>query len=691
MISIVVPVYNSGDTLDKCVMSLLRQSYTDIQIILVDDGSDDKSADIADAYAAYDDRIKVIHKPNGGVSSARNCGINASAGEYIVFVDSDDTVSTDYCSAMLKTAQKFPNSVVLCGLLFENTRHRAVFSNNSLDILSNNDFLPVFNRELINPPVNKLFRADIIKTHKLLFDESLSLGEDLLFCLEYMKHTDGIVVINKPLYNYRESGPDSLSSKYRPDMQDIQARLWDGIDSFLDCRNIERSEGYCEAYIKILNNIFKNNLSSASGLSFFAAAAKNGDILKKDPLLKNAPCEKFTYMKNIYRVYRSGSYAAVLAYRFFSKLKRKLKHIPKKKRRKIYLKAYTKVNLGDDLFIDIITARYPDTDFMMFADGRYKNIFKGRDNLKIIPSDSIFYRLSRKILSKFDKLPEELVLRRSDASVYIGGSLFIENERTHGKALLSFDRFICKDFCAVIGANFGPYEHESFARDYKSRFEKISDICFRDIYSRKLFADLENVRRAPDVIFNLDCPIPLKTAKKAFVSVIDTKSRKDLSSFHDIYIEKTAGIASHLVLSGYSVELASFCEYEKDTEAAEEILQKIPQNLSARVTIAAYTGDRRDMLKRIAESQIVIAARFHACILGLLMKKKVIPLIYSEKTVNYLKSAHIEIEFFNISDIEKLTPEYLDILLGEYKYPDIAAELSGAAEQFSALDKFLSY
>ena len=105
-VSIIVPVYNTEKYLSRCLRSLMNQTLSDIEIILVDDGSTDRSSVLCDNYAEMDNRIKVVHKKNGGLSSARNAGIDIATGEYIGFVDSDDTISIDMYSKMIETAKK---------------------------------------------------------------------------------------------------------------------------------------------------------------------------------------------------------------------------------------------------------------------------------------------------------------------------------------------------------------------------------------------------------------------------------------------------------------------------------------------------------------------------------------------------------------------------------------------------------
>ena len=109
LISVVVPVYNVEDVLHFCIDSILNQTYSDFELLLVDDGSTDKSGDICDQYARKDTRIRVFHKENGGVSSARNLGIDNANGEYICFIDSDDYVNSEFLDSLIKTKTLYPH------------------------------------------------------------------------------------------------------------------------------------------------------------------------------------------------------------------------------------------------------------------------------------------------------------------------------------------------------------------------------------------------------------------------------------------------------------------------------------------------------------------------------------------------------------------------------------------------------
>lgn len=119
-VSIIVPVYNVERTLDRCVSSIVNQTYRDLQIILVDDGSPDDSPRMCDEWQRKDARIEVIHKPNGGLSDARNAGLERADGDYIAFVDSDDYVEPDYISTMLSAAENNHADLVICSIVEEN-------------------------------------------------------------------------------------------------------------------------------------------------------------------------------------------------------------------------------------------------------------------------------------------------------------------------------------------------------------------------------------------------------------------------------------------------------------------------------------------------------------------------------------------------------------------------------------------
>lgn len=236
IISIIVPVYNSEKTLHKCINSLIKQTYKNIEILLIDDGSTDKSEAICKEYEKVDKRIRYIRKNNTGVSSTRNLGIEESIGEYIQFVDSDDYVEINLCEIMIDTLISNSCDLVICGYkCIDEINNKETCITYKSSVFQNvncmqNDFEAIYSDNLINIPWNKIYRKKYIKN---VFDESLSLGEDLLFNLNYLKHIDGkVIVINEPLYCYVKNNNQSLTCKFREDRIDVGIYLNNEVHEF---------------------------------------------------------------------------------------------------------------------------------------------------------------------------------------------------------------------------------------------------------------------------------------------------------------------------------------------------------------------------------------------------------------------------------------------------------------------------
>ncbi len=235
MISIVVPVYKSEKTLGKCLESLMNQTYPEIEVICVVDGSPDQCGEICDSYAEKDSRIKVIKRENGGVSSARNRGIEEAAGEYLMFVDSDDTVEPAYCEKMWDAHQKTKADLILCGFhhwyvgrdVEKSPSNPGIYAVDSYEA----EFLRLYQEGFLNMPWNKLFRKELAGR----FDTSLSLGEDLLFNLAYLEQCQKIAVIPDCLIHYiQEENGNTLSTKKRNDKLEIALKVCDGVQVYYE-------------------------------------------------------------------------------------------------------------------------------------------------------------------------------------------------------------------------------------------------------------------------------------------------------------------------------------------------------------------------------------------------------------------------------------------------------------------------
>ncbi len=206
-ISVIVPVYKVEKYLHRCIDSILSQSFTDFELILVDDGSPDNSGKICDEYAQKDSRIRVFHKPNGGVSSARNLGLDNAIGKWIAFIDSDDYVDKDYLYELYSLVEKYNGDFIA-------TIEYKVHATTETNYLSFKDFNLLFTDYKFDNgpgPVGKLFKANIIAHNNMRFKINMNYGEDSVFVYRYLLNIKDIVLIFSDKYQYDRSCPNSLS------------------------------------------------------------------------------------------------------------------------------------------------------------------------------------------------------------------------------------------------------------------------------------------------------------------------------------------------------------------------------------------------------------------------------------------------------------------------------------------------
>ena len=234
MISFIVPVYNAAAFLDKCVESLRVQNAA-LEIILVDDGSTDESGAICDRYAAEDPRIRVIHKPNGGPSSARNAGLDAAKGEYVWFVDSDDWIELDAAETLLAVADAAYADVTVFGMVSDYLEdHTSVlFPQTDVWVYRGRREIPrailsIDRQGLMPYSVIKLYRRSFLEREQARFPTFTGPVEDILFQLSFIHKAKVIAMVNRILYHYVQMNSASLVRRYYDNlfeiMQDVNAR-----------------------------------------------------------------------------------------------------------------------------------------------------------------------------------------------------------------------------------------------------------------------------------------------------------------------------------------------------------------------------------------------------------------------------------------------------------------------------------
>lgn len=232
-VSVIIPLYNVEDLMDRCIESVRQQTYKNIEIILVNDGSPDSCGVKAEEYAKLDSRIKVIHKENGGLSSARNAGLKKVTGDYILFVDSDDWINLTMIEEMTNQVENNFIDLVVCNynkVYDAYTEYQFLsFKNEVIDVkkigIKEYLFKYLFNYKHGDEVWNKLYKTEIIQQNQLQFEANHEVfSEDKLFNLYYLTFVHKIAAINKGFYQYLQR-PGSLMNRPKPKIVQQYANL----------------------------------------------------------------------------------------------------------------------------------------------------------------------------------------------------------------------------------------------------------------------------------------------------------------------------------------------------------------------------------------------------------------------------------------------------------------------------------
>ena len=289
-VSVIVPVYNVERSISRCLESLQTQTFSNIEIIIIDDGSTDKSGAICEQFAANDSRITVIHQLNCGVSEARNNGIKIAKSEYILFVDSDDYVDNQFVETMLQNK----SDLTLCGMQKEDENGRKISEVKYVNKLflkqEEIDYVDFISQRGIYSPYCKLFSRSIIHDNTIKFPKNISWGEDGMFLGDYLQHTKSIRFIDYNGYHYvRYGGGSSLSTKLRKNIMEmiVASRLYLR-DSLLNVATV----GQEQIEEEIDSNICLNCASFLEILLTSTTLSDNEKIELLDVFIKNQYVKK---------------------------------------------------------------------------------------------------------------------------------------------------------------------------------------------------------------------------------------------------------------------------------------------------------------------------------------------------------------------------------------------------------------
>lgn len=261
-ITVILPVYNKIKYIEKSVASILAQTFSDFELITVDDGSTDGSGELLDEIAASDTRVKVIHKQNGGVSAARNTALDAAQGEYIVFADGDDTVCPDWLETLFSEIRLSKADIVISGLTkvdeAGNILGTVCPSDNNIITSGElyDNFYELQKNGLLGFCVGKLFRKALFTDNQIYFDESLKLAEDLDFFIRLYRYAEKIKFTRYCGYKYLQASENSAIFKdaYKIDYLS-QIYIWIRIKELLEAQSAYNKNNQKMIEHRLLNYI----------------------------------------------------------------------------------------------------------------------------------------------------------------------------------------------------------------------------------------------------------------------------------------------------------------------------------------------------------------------------------------------------------------------------------------------------
>ena len=280
-VSIIIPVYNAEKHLRRCVESVLKQDFQNFELILMNDGSTDSSAEICNEYKEKDVRVKVVHKENTGVSDTRNQAISISKGEYLQFLDSDDWITPDATGILVRMAELYQCEMVIADfyrVIGDRLAHKGNIHEDG--ILTREEFA----KEMMENPSdfyygvlwNKLYRRDIIFDHHIFMNENISWCEDFIFNMEYIRYVENVYVLHVPIYYYVKT-PGSLVSQGMSISKTIQMKktVFKCYKEFY--KDIFDEDDYEKIQLQVYRFLIDSAGDGAVGPVFFPRSMKLGD------------------------------------------------------------------------------------------------------------------------------------------------------------------------------------------------------------------------------------------------------------------------------------------------------------------------------------------------------------------------------------------------------------------------------
>ena len=280
-VSIIIPAYNSESTVERAVSSALSQSYANIEVIVVDDGSSDRTAETVERLASKDGRVKLIRKANGGVSSARNAGMRAAQGEWFIALDADDYIDSDMVEKLYRDVSLYETDVSICGFrrVFDNgkkeVRRSDVDFQGTLEEFLNTVFINLFDEQLIHTHSNKLYRTSLVRDKELYYTEGMNINEDICFSLRYLRHCRSVSVVKEAYLNYVQHGQgESLVTKYNENGLETCFDVLRAYDELFDSCNVD------DEIINAMNNRIFFHICGFAGMPYYKTDCSDEEKLQ---------------------------------------------------------------------------------------------------------------------------------------------------------------------------------------------------------------------------------------------------------------------------------------------------------------------------------------------------------------------------------------------------------------------------
>ncbi len=260
LVSIILPMYNAEKYITNCLESFERQKSNEIELVVVNDGSIDKSVDICLLYQKQDTRIKIVNQQNSGVSTARNTGIKYAVGKYIYFLDSDDQLSDEFCKVILQSIET-DYDIYFFNYWMQKLEGTIIHTRDDIgDVINNNKLLDsIFFTNSNNEVWCNLYKREVIISNNVVFEDGMKMGEDLLFNLAYVRNIHSAVYIAKPIYIYNSINENSAMHVSRIEYINDYIHIYKYVmDNYGNC-------GYNSGLLDIetyLNAIFRTLLNS---------------------------------------------------------------------------------------------------------------------------------------------------------------------------------------------------------------------------------------------------------------------------------------------------------------------------------------------------------------------------------------------------------------------------------------------